>query len=98
MSYEFYEHRCVLELANQCENKIETPIRIVYCPTGDNLISSRHFLHYDLTTDTYVILGKLQRVEYIKESKSYHAIFELRTVVCVDSYIFDQDFLYDKAR
>ena len=98
MSYEFYEHRCVLELANQCENKIETPIRILYSPTGDNLISIRHFLHYDIATDQYDILGKLRNVEYIKESQSYRANFDLRTVVCTGEECNQKDFLFDKYR
>ena len=98
MSYEFYEYRCVLELANQCENKMDTPIRIIYCPTGDNLISSRHFLHYNSETDKYDIMGKLRNVEYVKSEQSYVVNFELVSVICSGSHIYDQDFLFDKSR
>ena len=96
MSLEFYEYMCVLELANQCENRMDTPLRILYFPTGDHMIRQKHFLYLDASVDTYGILGKFISVEYIKNSDIYNAKFEGGTISIALSQIYAQDFLYEK--
>ena len=46
----------------------------------------------------YDIMGKLRNVEYVKSEQSYVVNFELGSVICSGSHIYDQDFLFDKSR
>jgi hypothetical protein len=95
---DFYEYICIIELVNQCENRYETPLRILYSPTGDHYLVRKHFLYYDELADKYGIYGKFLSVEYSKNTRSYTAKFEYGNLEIPTSANYNKYFLYEKNK
>jgi hypothetical protein len=106
---EMYTYVCVLELANQLENRMETPLKIQYSPTGNSFLTSKHFLYHDAAQiDTeleYGVLGRLLSIIYVKSSNAYIANFEKSSIPCYydpptngDNTVYDKIFLYENQK
>jgi len=74
----FYTYNCIINLAHDCD-KYETPIRIIYTPTEQQL-TSKHFLFHDIekidTPQEYGVLGKLKNIYYYKQANTWQINFD----------------------